>query len=689
MLDVGVIGGGPGGLFLARLLLMRGIAARVHVRERNPVGATFGFGIVFSDRTMSALRAADPETHDRIVAASRSWRDMEVRVGGRELRYGGYGFTAIARRVLLDILEEQALASGARLDHLSEANAAELCAEHQLVVAADGVGSATRGAREEVFGTRVQEGSAKFVWYGTTAPMRRVTFPFVKTAFGVFAAHTYPFADGLSTFIVETDEQAWRAAGMDVSTERANSAGGSDEYSQQLMEEVFAGHLKGHPLLVNNSRWANFRVVHNRVWWHDNLVLLGDAAHTAHFSVGSGTKLAMEDAIGLADALGEWGGSGGPRTVTPADLAPAFKSYEEARRPEVARTQSLAAPSMRWWETFAQRVDRDPERFGFHFLTRTPAISLAGLRRRHPERIAEAESAFVVEARSPGAAGAGPDTPAALSGTSAADSGTSASVGGTPHALAFPLRLGETILRNRLLSVVPPSARQSDICVAQALTGNSLVLADWTGAARQHVIPTGTGGPSASGESEVWREAVREAGLAGALLGAVVHGEGVQEQPPDRFLDLPVLVLLLGEPRPGTFARAVAALPPREAGRQLLLGLTCPDGRPTRQHADRLSVCASAAAEAGAAGIHLRLPDPDTSSKSATGVGEDPWTVVLELADRLRTESGLPLIIDAVGGWALDAPGHTADNWPARLHTALVAGRVDAVASFPLTPSPL
>jgi anthraniloyl-CoA monooxygenase len=667
MVDVGVIGGGPGGLFLARLLLMRGIAARVHVRERNPVGATFGFGIVFSDRTMSALRAADPETHDRIVAASRSWRDMEVRVGGRELRYGGYGFTAIARRALLDILQEQALASGARLDHRTEADAADLCAEHQLVVAADGVGSVTRSAREAVFGTTVEEGSAKFVWYGTTAPMQRVTFPFVKSAFGVFAAHTYPFADGLSTFIVETDEQSWRAAGMDVSTERANSAGGSDEYSQQLMEEVFADHLKGHPLLVNNSRWANFRVVHNRVWWHDNLVLLGDAAHTAHFSVGSGTKLAMEDAIGLADALGEWSGSGSPRTVAPADLAPAFKSYEEARRPAVARTQSLAAPSMRWWETFSQRVDRDPERFGFHFLTRTPAISLAGLRRRHPERIAEAESAFAGEAGSLGVASAGLDT--------------SASEGGTPHALAFPMRLGETILHNRLLSVVPPSPGQSDLCVAQALTGSSLVLADWSGTARQHVTWVG------SAAAEEWRTAVHEAGLAGALIGAVVDAEGVRAQPPERLREMPVLVLLLGDPTPGTFARAVAALPPREAGRQVLIGLACPAGRPSRQYADRLSACASAAAAAGAAGIHLRLPDPGTSTESAAGVGEDPWTVVLELADRLRTESGLPLIIDAVGGWALDAPGHTADNWPARLHTALVAGRVDAVASFPLTPS--
>ncbi|MCX4857780.1 FAD-dependent monooxygenase [Streptomyces canus] len=667
MLDVGVIGGGPGGLFLARLLLMRGIADRVHVRERNPVGATFGFGIVFSDRTMSALRAADPETHDRIVAASRSWRDMEVRVGGRELRYGGYGFTAIARRTLLDILQEQALASGARIDHLTEADAADLCAEHQLVVAADGVGSATRSAREGAFGTKVEEGSAKFVWYGTTAPTQRVTFPFVKTAFGVFAAHTYPFADGISTFIVETDEQAWRAAGMDVSTERVNSTGGSDEYSQQLMEEVFADHLKGHPLLVNNSRWANFRVVRNRVWWHDNLVLLGDAAHTAHFSVGSGTKLAMEDAIGLTDALGEWSGSGGRRTVTPADLAPAFKSYEEARRPEVARTQRLAAPSMRWWETFAQRVDRDPARFGFHFLTRTPAISLAGLRRRHPERIAEAESAFVVEAGSLGVAAAGSDT--------------SAVEGSTPHASAFPLRLGETILRNRMLSVVPPSPGQSDVCVAHALTGNSLVLADWSGSARQHVTRVG---PAAG---EEWRTAVHEAGLAGASIGAVVSGEGIREQPPGRLLEMPVLVLLLDEPTPGTFARTVAALPPREAGRQILIGLTCPDGPPTRQYADQLSDCASAAASAGAAGIHLRLPEPAASTESAPGVGEDPWTVVLELADRLRTESGLPLIIDAAGGWALDAPGHTADNWPARLHTALVAGRVDAVASFPLTPS--
>lgn len=673
MLDVGVVGGGPGGLFLARLLLMRGIAERVHIRERNPRGATFGFGIVFSDRTMSSLRAADPQTHARIVAASRSWQDMEIRVRGRGLRYGGYGFTAIARRTLLDILREQALASGARIDFGTEADAAALCAEHQLVVAADGVGSASRDARREVFGTDVETGAAKFVWYGTTAPVDHVTFPFVETGFGVFAAHTYPFADGLSTFIVETDEQTWRAAGMEVSTRRADRAGESDEYSQQLMEEVFGDHLAGHPLLVNNSRWANFRVVRNRVWRDGNLVLLGDAAHSAHFSVGSGTKLAMEDAIGLAGSLAGHAGPGGARAATAADLAPALKAYEEDRRPAVARTQGWAAPSMRWWETFARRVDRDPERFGFHFLTRTPAISLAGLRRRHPERIAAAESAFAAAARSPHA-------PAATRGP--APYGRPP-YDRTPHALAHPLRLGDRVLRNRLVSVVPPAADQPGTCVARALAGSSLVLADWRTAPPPHTPRDAAAGP-APGEGGQWRAAVRRAESVGALLGAVVDCEGVLAQPRDRLLDVPLLVLVANGPDPDVFSRARAALPARDGGRQVLLGLTCPEGPQVPRHADRLTACATAAAAAGAAGVHLQLPEPGAAA-GPDGGGHD-WAAALELADRLRTESGLPLVIDAAAGWALDAPGHAADDWAARLHTALVAGRVDAVASQPLEP---
>ncbi|MFE9881064.1 FAD-dependent monooxygenase [Streptomyces sp. NPDC005784] len=667
MLDVGVIGEGPGGLFLARLLLMRGIAARVRVCERNPLGATFGFGIVFSDRTMSALRAADPETHDRIVAASRSWRDMEVRIGGREIRYGGYGFTAIARRVLLDILREQAEASGAQLDFLTVADAAELCSEHQLVVAADGVGSETRDARKEIFGTEIEQGSAKFIWYGTTAPMERVTFPFVKTVFGVFAAHTYPFADGLSTFIVETDEEAWRAAGMDVSTERSIGPGGSDEYSQQLMEEVFADHLKGHPLLVNNSRWANFRVVHNRVWWHENLVLLGDAAHTAHFSVGSGTKLAMEDAIGLADALGGRHGSSRSQVAPAVDPAPAFKSYEVARRPQVARTQGWAAPSMRWWESFAQRADENPERFGFHFLTRTPAIGLAGLRRRHPERIAAAESAFVVEAGSSERSAVGALAPA--------------SEGRTPHAVAFPLRLGERVLRNRMVSVVPPSPGQADSCVAQALAGNGLVLADWSRASRQESAGAGAGVGPVSGGSKEWREAVRDAGRNGVPLGAIVDCEDVGKPHGAPVHGMPLLVLLADRVDPETFGRTLAALPGRDDDRRLLLGLHCPAGPPTREETDALSRCASAAAATGVVAVYLRLAGHAAAAEPTAWAEEDSWTTVVELADRLRTASGLPLIIDAPAGWALDAPGHAADNWPTRLHTALVAGRVDAVAS--------
>lgn len=633
VLDVAVVGGGPGGLFLARLLKLRGTARQVTVHERNAPDATFGFGVVFSDRTMSAFERADPATHRRIVEASVAWTDMELRYGGRSLCYGGYGFTAIARKTLLAILQEQAAEAGAELHFEDPADALELTSAHDVVVAADGVNSATRNALSDRFGTLARPGAGKYVWFGTRAPFEVVTFPFVQTAFGAFAAHAYPYGEGLHTFIVETDETTWRAAGLETSTERSAAPGVSDTYAQELMEQVFAEQLQGHPLLVNNSKWANFLHVSNRSWSYRNLVLLGDAAHTAHFSVGSGTKMAMEDAIGLAAELASRGAE--------EPVEGALHRYEARRRPETERTQRWALPSMRWWETFGSRMDRDPDRFGFHFLTRTSAIGLAGLRRRHPERIAAAEEAYAHDA---------PRTAAPAPGG---------------HALGAPLRLGGALLRNRLVTVAADRAeRQIRACEAYSVAGSSLVLADWRR-------------PVGAGESDAWRAALERVSFDGTVLGVALRVLDTAAADRAEAVGFPIVEVVLDDI--GHHSEAEAAehgllerkfLGSLPAGAALIAGLGCPDTGAYEN--DSLVERALGAVEAGACALHLRAP--------GTGLAH-----ALEHADRIRTATGLPVVLACGDGWALETPADRAEGQHALLHTALVAGRIDAVSGWPLT----
>ncbi|MFG2718371.1 FAD-dependent monooxygenase [Streptomyces sp. NPDC048416] len=634
MLDVAVVGGGPGGLFLARLLMLQKTARQVTVHERNAPDATFGFGVVFSDRTMSAFERADPATHRRIVEASVAWTDMELRQGGRSLRYGGYGFTAVSRKTLLAVLQEQAADAGVRLCFQDPAEALDLTARHDVVVAADGVNSATRRALSDRFGAVERPGAGKYVWFGTRAPFEVVTFPFVQTAFGAFAAHAYPYGEGLHTFIVETDETTWRAAGLETSTERAAAPGVSDTYAQELMEQVFAEQLQGHPLLVNNSKWANFLHVTNRSWSHRNLVLLGDAAHTAHFSVGSGTKMAMEDAIGLAGELAA--------NTVGEPVESALARYEARRRPETERTQRWALPSMRWWETFGSRMDWDPDRFGFHFLTRTDAIGLAGLRRRHPERIAAAEEAYVHDA---------PRTAAPAPGG---------------HALGTPLRLGAVLLRNRLVTVAADRAeRQIRLCEAYSVAGSALVLADWRR-------------PVGAGESDAWRAALERVSSDGSVLGVVLRAFDAAAADRAEAVGFPVVEVVLddtGHPSDAEAAeqqllerKFLGSLP---AGAVLIAGLGCPASG--AYESDLLVTRALGAAEAGASALHLRAPDGTAPAH------------VLEHADRIRTATALPVVLAAEDGWVMETPSGRAEGRHALLHTALVAGRIDAVSGRPLT----
>jgi 2-polyprenyl-6-methoxyphenol hydroxylase-like FAD-dependent oxidoreductase len=371
---IACLGGGPGGL-LAALLAKRADPSReVTVFERNRAGDTFGFGVVFSDATLDGIDAADPVLRSALTAHGVHWDPIEVRLRGQRWRFGGNGMAAVARMRLLSLLQQRAADAGVDLRFSAPARPEDLLAAgYDLVIAADGANSEVRARFGEAFGPSVVTATAKFIWFGTSYPFDGLTFVHEQSPHGVFAVHGYPIGNGGSTFIVETDEPSWRAAGLD-EFERRNPGqppGPSDQVSRDYLEKLFAEQIDGAPLLVNNSRWGNFRTWRTQRWWHragrTAVALLGDAAHTAHFSVGSGTKMAMEDAIALVTALDE----AGPRPSADAVDA-ALARYEAARRTQVTRIQDAARPSLSWWEHFGRSyLNLPPWQFAYHFFSRS------------------------------------------------------------------------------------------------------------------------------------------------------------------------------------------------------------------------------------------------------------------------------------------------------------------------------
>ncbi|WP_245645145.1 FAD-dependent monooxygenase [Pseudonocardia acaciae] len=371
---IAVVGGGPGGLFLATLLRRADPGFAVTVFERNRADDTFGFGVVFSDRTLAGIHAADPVVREALARHGRHWDDIEVRLKGERIRCGGNGMAAIARRTLLALLQDRAHEAGAELRFEHEVELDDLDG-YDLVVAADGTGSRIRERLAERLRPSVHTAAAKFIWFGTDYMFDGLTFVHERSPHGVFAVHGYPISADVSTFIVETDEASWRAAGLDGFDDDA-PPGRSDLVSKAYLEELFAGQIDGRRLLVNNSRWGNFRTRRTERWWTREprpVALLGDAAHTAHFSVGSGTKMAMEDAVALSSAL----------CAHPGDLGEALAAYQDAAQPSVDAIQDSARPSLSWWEHFGRYHDAfEPWQFAFHFLSRS--ITDARLARRAP-----------------------------------------------------------------------------------------------------------------------------------------------------------------------------------------------------------------------------------------------------------------------------------------------------------------
>jgi anthraniloyl-CoA monooxygenase len=382
---VAVAGGGPGGLFFATLLRRADPSAEVTVFERNRADDTFGFGVVFSDRTLHGIHQADPVLRQALAEHGRHWDVIEVRLKGERIRCGGNGMASVVRRTLLALMQARAREAGAALRFSAEVTLDDL-AGYDLVVAADGAGSKIRQQLEAGLGTTAETAVAKFIWFGTDYLFDGLTFVHERGPDGVFAVHGYPISREMSTFIVETDEESWRRARLD-QFDVGQPPGASDLRSRDYLRELFADQIDGRRLLVNNSRWANFRTRRTERWQSlapRPVALLGDAVHTAHFSVGSGTKMAMEDAVALAQAL----------AAHPGDLAAALDAYEHAAQPPVRKIQDAARPSLSWWEHFGRYYGAfEPWQFTYHFLSRS--ITDARLARRAPDFAAASHRAWV------------------------------------------------------------------------------------------------------------------------------------------------------------------------------------------------------------------------------------------------------------------------------------------------------
>jgi anthraniloyl-CoA monooxygenase len=376
------IGGGPGGLYFALLIKKALPETRVTVHERNRADDTFGWGVVFSDETLGGFAAADPESHAAITRSFRYWSEIETYYrGGCEVSTG-HGFCGLARKKLLAILHERCRALGVELRFETEIDDLGAFRDADLIVAADGVNSRIRDGLAAHLGTSIEPRACKFAWFGTDKQLRAFTFVFEQTEHGLFQVHAYPFDEGLSTWIVECHESVWRRAGLDRLDERESLA---------WCERLFARFLDGHRLLGNRSVWRTFPTIRNRTWHHGNVVLIGDAAHTAHFSIGSGTKLAMEDAIALAEAL----------VASPEDMAAALAAYEDARRVPVAKIQKAAQTSLEWFENSARYLGQHPLPFTFNLMTRSKQITYDNLRKRDPQLVERVTEHYASENATP------------------------------------------------------------------------------------------------------------------------------------------------------------------------------------------------------------------------------------------------------------------------------------------------
>ncbi len=375
---IAVIGGGPGGLYFAYLWKKRHPEAQVDLFEQNPADATWGFGVVFSEQALEFLRADDPDTVEAIAPRMESWTNITLNLRGESVEIDGVGFSSIGRLELLKILQARARSVGVAPGYDTAIASVDALNGYDLIVAADGLNSMVRRSFETEFGASISYSTNKFAWYGTTKTFATLSQTFVATGLGTFNAHHYRYSPGMSTFLVECDAATWAAYGF---------ADKTIEESQAICEQVFAATLDGHRLISNKSVWRNFPWIWNEHWSHRNMVLIGDALHSAHFSIGSGTRLAIEDAIALTKAL-----------EAEAHLPRGLARYQAERKPVVQKLVTAARTSAAWYETFPAHMRRGLLDFAYSYITRSGRIDDARLRAMSPRFMARYEAS-----RKPGA----------------------------------------------------------------------------------------------------------------------------------------------------------------------------------------------------------------------------------------------------------------------------------------------
>ena len=492
-MKINVIGGGPGGLFAALLLKNADPSRTVAVFERNRPDDTFGFGVVFSDATLEEVAEADAPTLRAIEERFYHWDDIHIHYRGELLRSTGHGFAGLSRRALLLLLHRRCREAGVGLHFETDAGELDPHLDADLVVGADGLNSAVRARFADTFEPEVDLRPNRFVWLGTTRPFPAFTFHFREDGHGLWRVHAYQYAaDGRSTFIVEAAERTWRRAGMDAAGE---------EETARFLERLFAEELDGHPLIRNRSVWRRFPTIANARWSAGNVVLIGDAAHTAHFSVGSGTRLAMLDAIALTRALD--GGPAGP------DLAARLAAYEEERRRPVESLQRAAQASLQWFEDTERYFRLEPVQFAFSLLTRSLRISHENLRERDP--------AFVDRVDRWVARRAEEQSGVDIAASEAAQGIERTAPGRPPPPLFTPFRLRDLVLPNRVgvSAMCQYTARDGLIddwhlvnLGSRAVGGAGLVMAEMTAIGRDGRISPGCAGLYAEEHVAAWRRLV-------------------------------------------------------------------------------------------------------------------------------------------------------------------------------------
>ena len=476
-MKVACIGGGPAGLFAALLLKKSDPKHEIVVHERNRLDETFGFGVVFSDATEHALAQADSEVSAEMAAASHRWDDIEIHYAGTVYTSSGHAFSGLSRKSLLKILADRCRALGVKLCFQREIVDPDSLRDADLVVAADGGNSIVRERYREHFRPIVDTRPNRFVWLGTAKPFPAFTFYFQADRHGLWRVHAYQYEPGFSTFIVEAREATWRAAGMDKASEGETIA---------FCERLFAEELDGHRLQSNRSIWRSFPTIRNERWHHDNVVLLGDAAHTAHFSVGSGTKLAMEDAVALAEAL-----------RTRREIAASLQAFEEARRPAVESLQRAAQASLQWFEDTERYVKLEPLQFAFTLLTRSLRVTHENLKAR--------DAAFVAK------------VDAWYAGQASREARVPVSVDPPPPPMFTPFRLRGLLLENRV--AVSPMCQYSAAdgtpdewhlvhLGSRAMGGAGLVFCEMTNVSAEARISPGCTGMYKPEHALAWKRVV-------------------------------------------------------------------------------------------------------------------------------------------------------------------------------------